>query len=75
MKRQLWHLPIAGKRIDIEWLFEPRDWWVGVFVDERSGDEGRPWMQRNRFRHIYLCLVPCFPLHVWWYIGRDNESR
>jgi hypothetical protein len=35
--------------------FEPRDLWVGLYWD------------RSTFHwHIYLCLLPLLPLHIWW---------
>lgn len=54
--------------------FEPRDLWVGVFWrrDRFRGmseawDIGRPSGDRYTWPwtlHIYLCLVPMFPLHI-----------
>ena len=41
-------------RCEIKW--EPRDLWVGVFWTHGA---------YNSF-HIYICVVPCFPLHLWW---------
>lgn len=35
--------------------FEPRDLWVGVYWDRRHHP---PELD------VYVCLVPCFPLHV-----------
>jgi hypothetical protein len=37
----------------IQW--EPRDIWVGLY-----------WTRAALSTHLYLCLIPCFPLHVWW---------
>lgn len=62
--RQLFHWPVAGKRIDWEILFEPRDCWVGVFWDERVEKQ---YSAGERFRHVYITVIPCFPLHIWWY--------
>lgn len=31
-------------------LFEPRDLWIGVYWDRQRG--------------IYLCIIPCFPIHI-----------
>lgn len=32
-----------------------RDAWVGVFID------------RDMWRtHVYVCLVPCFPIRLTW---------
>jgi hypothetical protein len=65
-KRQLLHWPVAGKRIDWELLWEPRDLWVGLFWDERAVQQH--W-GKERFGHLYIILIPCFPFHVWWYRG------
>lgn len=37
--------------------FEPRDLWVGVFWRVHR-------IERLRFLHVYLCVVPTLPLHL-----------
>ena len=34
-------------------LWEPRDLWIGLY-----------WDRKPDGLHLYLCLVPCFPLHM-----------
>ncbi|KKL67821.1 hypothetical protein LCGC14_2131120 [marine sediment metagenome] len=38
-------------KVQIQW--EPRDWWVGTF-----------WRKTEIAVHLYVCIVPCLPLHV-----------
>jgi hypothetical protein len=45
--------------------WEPRDVWVGIYWDvtrERAmgADTG------IRVTHVYVCLVPCFPIRMAW---------
>jgi hypothetical protein len=40
--------------------FEPRDIWLGVFVD-------RTWYEMDRKWHrLYICVLPTLPLIVTW---------
>lgn len=47
----------------IELKFEPRDIWVGVY-----------WTVTNRVLHIYICIVPLFPIHVQSTLKNENEA-
>lgn len=38
-------------RLSIRLKWEPRDLWVGLFVDTEKG-------------RLYVCLVPCLPIIV-----------
>jgi hypothetical protein len=67
-KPRLFYWPLAACRCDVEMYWEPRDMWVGLFVDTRPGKAGTP-LEHDRYRHVYLCLLPCLPLHIWWFIG------
>lgn len=40
-------------RVRLEW--NPADLWVGLYVT-RKPEDGRT--------HVWVCLVPCFPLHL-----------
>jgi hypothetical protein len=42
-------------------LWEPRDLWVGVYLD--------PQAQGMR---VYVCLLPCLPVRIsWWQKGEE----
>lgn len=41
-----------GERIKVSINVEWRDCWIGVF-----------WRWTD-FLHVYVCLVPCLPLHI-----------
>jgi hypothetical protein len=60
-------------RIEWRWEFQPRDLWVGVYwrVDDDPGETpwrydylGAPFPPRRV--DVWICVVPCLPLHVWW---------
>jgi len=70
--RQLFHWPVAGRRIDWEILWEPRDLWIGVFWDKRL--ECRASGDYEWFGHVYVCLIPCLPWHLWWFKGCNHEA-
>lgn len=42
----------------IEW--KPQDLWVGAFWRKTKFD-------RHTGYDIWVCLIPCLPIHVWWY--------
>lgn len=39
-------------KIEARILFEPRDFWVGIFWRTAPGE-----------LEVFVCLVPCLPLH------------
>ena len=45
-------------RLEVRWLWEPRDLWVGVFWN-------RVWTP-ERFLLVYVCLLPSLPICVSW---------
>ena len=47
-----WRL-IDRPTLKVQFQFEPRDIWVGVF-----------WRKTDIAIHVYACLLPCVPLHV-----------
>ena len=43
-------------RIKLE--FEPRDLWIGIY-----------WRYDHAYynmRHLFICLIPCLPIHITW---------
>jgi hypothetical protein len=49
----------------IEFYFEPRDLWIGVYWDRKSLGCGE-WL------HVYVCLVPTLCIHWWGRLDDDN---
>jgi hypothetical protein len=43
-------------RLERKWA----DGWVGVFWDTMAGPTGK-WATLN----VWVCIVPCFPIHVF----------
>ena len=42
--------------------FKLQDMWLGLF-----------WKKGDREVDIWLCLIPCFPIHYW--SGRENYDK
>ncbi len=41
--------------LKMQFQFECRDMWIGMF-----------WRRTKVALHLYICLIPCVPLHVTW---------
>jgi hypothetical protein len=41
-------------------LFEPRDLWLGIYVPKPH------WEMGCKIRGVYICMIPCVPIHVTW---------
>lgn len=44
--------------LDVSLLFEPRDVWVGLFVDKPTSSG------RFKFRRLYVTVLPMLPVRV-----------
>lgn len=42
-------------RCDLDVQVEPRDLWIGVY-----------WQSYPSERELWICLVPCLVVHLWW---------
>lgn len=49
MALRIWN----GSKMKIQFQFEKRDWWVGLF-----------WRRTELAMHLFVCLVPLIPLHI-----------
>lgn len=66
---------IPRRRTTLRLLFEPRDFWVGVFWNRSTVEIVDPeaamalGARRARFLLVYVCLVPCLPIAIARRIG------
>ena len=51
---------LVGWRRSFEW--KPQDLWVGVF-----------WKRIGNAVDVWVCLLPCVPLHVSWWMHEDGQ--
>ena len=63
-------------RFVLDWLFEPRDLWLGIFwdfadVEPVPSRDGRMTVFCDWQLSIYVCIVPVFPLRLR--VIRDEE--
>lgn len=53
------------QRFHFAWLLDLRDLWVGVYWDvEELQMECGPMDLVHKMLHIYVCLIPCLPIHI-----------
>lgn len=45
--------------------FDPRDLWIGIYWD-RKRFIYRPTSKTITTTDVYVCVVPCFPIHLSW---------
>jgi hypothetical protein len=48
----------------IEVLLEKRDCWIGVYWTWKAARYGSAQGMVTRELHIYICLIPCCPIHI-----------
>jgi len=46
-----------GWTIGVE--FKLQDMWIGVY-----------WKRTGSYTDVWVCLVPCFPIHITWWWSR-----
>lgn len=55
-------------------LWEPRDFWVGVFFDRPLLlDVGIPDLKVS-MQHIYVCFIPCLPIKFTRLIVEERDA-
>lgn len=60
--------PVVGLRVRLE--FVPRDVWVGAYWRRDTARDNAPFAFDSY--DLWLCLLPCLPLHVTWYRERSR---
>jgi len=59
------------KIVKVNMRFKLQDFWIGVFWKSYSN-----WPTKEfKFIDIWICLVPCFPLHVKLYKNNSKIPR
>jgi len=56
--------------------FKLQDFWVGVYWDKRvyrEYDRDNYPLDQNEY-HVYICLVPCFPICLTYKGAKPNVS-
>lgn len=61
-------------KMNIKWEFNWHDKWLGVYdeIKEVKTYNGVA-SPKTLFYHIWICIVPCFPIHIWWQISQESE--
>lgn len=57
--------PLIHFKID----FDLRDIWIGLYWTAKNNviHNYPTYRAVNKVEmHIYICLIPCFPIHIWW---------
>ena len=64
--------PVVGLRWRLEW--KPEDLWVGVFWKQDNSRDSLLVAFPFAFDRydLWLCLLPCLPIHVTWYRERPR---
>ena len=67
--------------------FKWQDLWIGVYPEKKlllsfsemkiAPDGIRRYLDTIRTweRHIWICIVPCLPIHIWWEIDPKEGRR
>ena len=55
-----------GPKIGLE--FKPRDFWVGVYWEERTR-HNEVALRAHLTLHVWVCLLPMFPIH---FVGNEK---
>ena len=66
-------------KLELKW----QDLWIGIFHKQELKIEiGGMIMYfpmqyeviKTMEQHIWICLIPCLPIHIWWEISK-SEGR
>lgn len=60
--------------MQIKLEFKWHDRWIGSY-DEIRNKKITPkydFMPAiKKFHHYWICIIPCFPIHIWWEVKND----
>lgn len=49
-------------QLELKW----QDMWFGAYWEKKEiQHRGQIYPRRKEF-HIWICVVPCLPIHIWW---------
>lgn len=51
----------------LEW--KPQDLWVGVYWKRRYTSDTDGWTD------VYICLLPCLPIHLYWHWQEARRGK
>jgi hypothetical protein len=58
---------LIGPLFRVQWKFEPRDLWIGVYWTKTVTDMGpNLYVEWD----VYICWIPTLPLHIRWGYAR-----
>ena len=57
----------------VKFEFKPQDFWIGMYTETRGIGPHEGFEQR--WRHVWICFIPMFPIHLWWYILPYQRDR
>lgn len=43
--------------------FKPQDCWIGAY-----------FKRKDAVQHVWICIVPMIPLHIWWRVRVEQGS-
>ena len=63
-------------RSTISWRFEwkPEDMWIGTFWRCAESPIAPNFCGFRKQVDVWICFVPCLPLHLWWLSERHLSS-
>ena len=54
----------------IECIINLHNCWIGAFWEKKSVGQLTPWGYIRTEYNVYICLIPCVQVHLWWWIRR-----
>jgi len=69
------------KNTSVKWEFNLRDMWIGVYWKKTYNYTGQthpgatPKHRRHISTDIWICIIPCFPIHIKKHIHGPVEPN